>query len=322
MIEKLNRAAIYLLRKHSNWSEAGIANALQRDVYANADAWQRFLRLIFISLGVGLSVLGVLFFFAYNWHDLHKFAKIGLVQVGLVAMIAAVLLPKMSDLVKNVTLMGASALVGVLFAVFGQVYQTGANAYDFFLGWTIFVTVWVVVADFPPLWLAYIALINTTADLYIEQVAATMLPNTVCILFILLNLTLLLAVFGRNKYAKNAPILPNWFSNTLSFAIVGIATVGISANIVEEIKPNFWFLTVLTFTIFAAGIAYAIRQKQVFYFALLPLSLIIIGSCYLIKMSDGMAMWLFLSVFIIISVSLVIKNILHLQKKWNYATEN
>ena len=108
------------------------------------EAWQKFFRLFFISLGVGFTVSGIVFFFAYNWADLNKFIKIGLIEALIITTISLVLFLRININTRNIILTGASVLVGVLFAVFGQIYQTGANAYDFFLVWTIFVTLWVV----------------------------------------------------------------------------------------------------------------------------------------------------------------------------------
>src|SRR5690606_13169214 len=54
---------------------------------------------------------------------------------------------------------------------FGQVYQTGANAFDFFLVWTLCISLWVLISNFAPLWLLYLVLINTTFLLYYNQEA-------------------------------------------------------------------------------------------------------------------------------------------------------
>ena len=51
----------------------------------------------------------------------------------------------------NVSHNGATFLIGTLFAVFGQIYQTGADAYDLFLGWTLFTILWAVAIRFAPL---------------------------------------------------------------------------------------------------------------------------------------------------------------------------
>jgi uncharacterized membrane protein len=135
---------------------------LKEQVYNDKDAWSKFLRLFLISLGVGFTTAGIIFFFAYNWADLHKFIKIGLVEGVVIATALAAVYSRIPSDIRNILLTGASILVGVLYAVFGQIYQTGANAYDLFLGWTLFITLWVLISNFAPLWLVFIILINTT----------------------------------------------------------------------------------------------------------------------------------------------------------------
>ena len=71
------------------------------------------------------------------------------------------------------------------FAVFGQIYQTGADAYDLFLGWTLFTILWAFAIRFTPLWLTFIGLLCTTIWLYAMQIvpdnqwAVTLLTNAV-----------------------------------------------------------------------------------------------------------------------------------------------
>ena len=148
---KIEREDIHILSQHSNLSESTIDQMLREQVYSGKQDWQKFLRLFFISLGVGFTAAGILFFFAYNWADLHKFAKIGLIEALVVISTLVVIFSKVTLDIKNILLTGASILVGVLFAVFGQIYQTGANAYDFFLGWTMAITIWVLIANYAPL---------------------------------------------------------------------------------------------------------------------------------------------------------------------------
>ena len=145
-MEKIEREDIQIITRHSNWSEKSIDNILKKDIYSDKQSWHKFLRLFFISLGVGFTTAGIIFFFAYNWADLHKFIKIGLIEGLIISLTLVILFSKISLDIKNILFTGTSILVGVLFAVFGQIYQTGANAYDFFLGWTMFITIWVFVS--------------------------------------------------------------------------------------------------------------------------------------------------------------------------------
>ncbi len=126
----MDRNDIQVISRHRNWSEKGVNKVLKEQVYSDSKSWKVFLNLLFISLSVCFTVSGIIFFFAYNWANLHKFAKIGLIE-GLIT--SVVLFSKLNVNVKNNLLTGTSILVGVLIAVFGQIYQTGAKAYDFFL---------------------------------------------------------------------------------------------------------------------------------------------------------------------------------------------
>ena len=123
-------------------------------------------------MGVGFTVAGIIFFFAYNWEELPKFAKLGIVEVLLVASVLLATFTHWNKLVKQILLTGATFLIGTLLAVFGQIYQTGADAYDLFLGWTLFTILWAVAIRFAPLWLTFIGLLCTTIWLYNIQIAS------------------------------------------------------------------------------------------------------------------------------------------------------
>ncbi len=184
---KITRAYIHLIRQHSNWSKEGIDNRLKRDVYNNSDAWKSFLQIALITLGVGFAVAGVIFFFAYNWADLNRFVKLGLIGSLILSTALLSLQESLNASLRKILLTASAMFVGALFAVFGQIYQTGANAYDFFMAWTIGILIWVVVANYAPLWLMFMVLVNTTLILYTQQVAHDWSFVFVCTLLFLVN---------------------------------------------------------------------------------------------------------------------------------------
>ncbi len=310
-MKNIQQEDIQIISRYSDLTEQGVDRVLKQNVYNNKESWQKFFRLFIISLGVGFTVAGIVFFFAYNWADLHKFVKIGLTQGVLIAATIVALLPKINENIKNIILTGASVLVGVLFAVFGQIYQTGANAYDFFLAWTVFVTIWVLVSKFSPLWLLYLALINTTFILYSQQVAKDWSEVFICFLLFIINTVVLISTiyFGKKK-------IPNWFLNTVALASISYATIGIVIGIFDKHQTTFPIFILLTAIVFALGIWHGQKTKSGFYLSVIPFSLIIIVSALLIKISDGEMMFLLVSLFIIGSVTLTIKNLIDIQKKW------
>jgi uncharacterized membrane protein len=314
-MKNIKREDIQIISRHASLTEEGIDKVLKENIYSNKEEWEKFLRMFFISLGVGFTVLGLVFFFAYNWADLHKFAKIGLTEGLILVTTSFVLFPKININIRNIILTGASVLVGVLFAVFGQIYQTGANAYEFFLAWTVFVTLWVIVSNFAPLWLFYLVLINTTLILFTQQVATDWSIIFVFTLLFIVNSTVLIIAILLPKY-KDVAHVPNWLSNTVALASVSYATIGIIIGIFDKYQQAFPVLIVMTVAMFALGIWHGLKTKSLFYLAVIPFCLIIIVSALLVKISDAEVMFLLLSVFIISSVTLVIKNLITLQKEW------
>ncbi|MDH6251047.1 putative membrane protein [Chryseobacterium sp. H1D6B] len=314
-MKNLQREDIQIISRHSSVSEQAIEKALKENVYNDKETWQKFLRLFLITLGIGFTTAGVIFFFAYNWSDLNKFVKLGLIEVLIIAATILVLLPKIKNGTKNIILTGSSFLAGALFAVFGQVYQTGADAYDFFLAWTLFITLWVIVSNFAPLWLLYIVLINTTFFLYTEQVVKGWPEILVITLLFLFNTAILIAtvLLGHYKRIEN---IPKWFIYILALGSVTFATIGIVFGIMDDQPPLFIVLILTTLIVFALGIWHGIRSKNTFYLSIIPLSLIIIISAFLFKISHEEIMFFMVGLFIIVSVTLVIMNLLTLQKKW------
>ena len=309
----MERNDIHIIGRHSNLTEKEIARALKENVYNDRESWKKFFRLFFISLGVGFTVSGIVFFFAYNWAGLHKFAKIGLAEGLLIATTILLFHKKINNSVRNTILTGASVIIGVLFAVFGQIYQTGADAYDLFLTWTVFVTLWVLVSNFTPLWLLYLILINTTFVLYSQQVAKNWSEVFVFTLLLIINTAVLIFVF---LFVRKRT--PNWFVYTVALASVICATIGIVIGIFGENQTalSMSILILTTAIIFALGIWIGLKTKSGFYLGVIPFSLIIIVSALLIEVLDGEIIVLVVSSLIIAGVTLTIRNLINFQKRW------
>jgi len=314
-MKDIQREDLHLISRHSSISEQGVERAIKEKVYNDPENWKKFLRLLLMTLGIGFTTAGIIFFFAYNWADLHKFAKLALTEVLIVTTTVIALLPKLKNSTRNIILTGAAFLTGVLFAVFGQIYQTGANAYDFFLAWTLFISLWVLVSNFAPLWLLYLILINTTFVLYSQQVAKEWPEIFVTALLFVFNSMVLIASVVLSKYQKIKDV-PTWFTYVLGLAIAIFGTGAVVIGIVDTYQPLFPVLMTIVTALFVLGIWYGLKIKDGFYLAVIPLSFIIIISALLFKISGDFGMFLLVSIFIVISVTLVIMNLINLQKKW------
>ena len=312
----MNRKDIHIISRNSNWSEQGIKEAFKKDVYPDKNVWEKFLHIFFFTLGSGFIVSGIVFFFAYNWNDLHKFVKLGIIELLIIGATVYMLLSKLDLKFKNIILTVVAITVGVLIAVYGQIYQTGANAYDFFLGWVLYITLWVIISGFPPLWLVYIILMNTTFVLYTEQVSTGWSDLLIVTVLSVMN-TLCLIIFHIIPFIKKNISIPVWFTNVLAIASVFLITMGIITGIFDQHQSSFYLLPVFTIVVYGAGLIYAFFIKKIFYLAIIPFSLIIICSALFVKTSDeSAAIFLVIGIFIIASISLLIKFLLTIQKRW------
>ncbi|KAB5488892.1 DUF2157 domain-containing protein [Flagellimonas hadalis] len=313
---KISREDTQIIIRNSNWSESGVATFLEEHVYSNKPMWRKFLSLLLLGLGISFSTAGIVFFFAYNWAHLHRFAKLGLIEGLVVLVFLCLFLIKARPLVKKTMLVGASVLVGVLWAVFGQVYQTGANAYDFFLVWTLSIAIWSFVSNFSPQWVVFIALINITLILYTEQVARDWNGALLSLLLFAINSLFLLAFLMLPRFTR-LKSRPSWFTSLLALTVATIGTVGVSGGIFDKANASFVFLLLSTIVLFGVGIGYGLKTKSLFYLSIIPFGLIIICCAFLLNISDDAGMLFAIGVFIIASITLLIKTLLGLQKKWN-----
>lgn len=131
--------------------------------------WSRFLSRALLLLGAALSLAGVFFFFAYNWDALHRFAKLGLLMGAVAATGGYALWRGLDAGAGQVALFAACVLIGALLAVFGQVYQTGADSFALFLSWASLIVVPTLLARNAPLWMLLLALLNLSLALFLEQ---------------------------------------------------------------------------------------------------------------------------------------------------------
>lgn len=128
--------------------------------------WRRFLDQMLLWLGALALSISMLFFVAYNWEELGRFARFGLVELALVAAVAVYWKQDGRGLASQAALMSATLLLGVLLALFGQVYQTGADPWQLFFTWAVLMLPWVFIGRFAALWLLWLALLNVSIILY------------------------------------------------------------------------------------------------------------------------------------------------------------
>lgn len=128
--------------------------------------WYRFLDHLTLWLGTLFCAAAVIFFFAYNWSEMGRFAKFGLIEILIVGSLALCWRLGLDRMSGKAGLVLATLLIGALLALVGQTYQTGADTYELFAAWAVAVFAWVALGRFGPLWLVWIGLLNLAAIFY------------------------------------------------------------------------------------------------------------------------------------------------------------
>ncbi len=130
--------------------------------------WRAWVERVLLFLGAAQVIAGIFFFFAYNWDDLTRWQKLGTTQACFVLSALAARFAGLDTAVGKVFLLAAGALVGATFAVYGQVYQTGADAFDLFANWGAVILGWVLIARFAALWILWAVIVNVALALYLD----------------------------------------------------------------------------------------------------------------------------------------------------------
>lgn len=326
MFKGVNSKDIYILCKHSDLNPKQTKEILKDKALSDKGQWIDFIYYFLAIFGFGLLLSAVVFFFAFNWQNLAGFTKFGILIALLLVCIFLSIYTKSSTLVKNLSLLGASSIIGILFAVFGQVYQTGANAYDLFLMWSLGITGWTLVSKFSFQWLFYVVLANTTLILWIIQVSGFTQDLEYGILCVLALNAFLLFVSYLHSIALGYT-LKNFYSNILSFVLCYLAVMGIS---------NFIFLSdILDFSksrligssiLLVASIAWLITQriisfktKSITKYSFFLVSIVICFLLIWVRIFDlSILSSLLYSVYCILAIVFLIKTIGKQLKIWKH----
>lgn len=134
-----------------------------------ADAWYGFARFHLIILGTVLAVAGAIFFVAANWDVFTPHARIGLAAVAMAAATLAGGWIGLDKLSGRAAALAGGLLFGPLLALVGQVYQTGADAFELFLAWSVVLAGYALATRFAGAWITALLLAAVTNYLWIDQ---------------------------------------------------------------------------------------------------------------------------------------------------------
>ncbi|MHC4959956.1 MAG: DUF2157 domain-containing protein [Planctomycetota bacterium] len=197
-------------------------------------AWWTWASRILLCLGAALVLAGVVFFFAYNWARMGRFLKLGVIEGALAISLLAAWWTGLERLVGKLLLLGACVFVGVFLAVYGQIYQTGADAYELFVGWAALILPWVLLSRFGALWVFWLAVTNAAILLYREQVVAASGFDSVGFLLAGTVNGIALALREAGVRQGRAWLRPDWLRWTVLAATLAMLTIPTFVFVIGE----------------------------------------------------------------------------------------
>lgn len=133
--------------------------------------WGLWISRLFLTIGTGLVLSGIVYFFAFNWVGITPAVKLASIQFGMIICLIGAYSYSLQRMSGQVLLLSASVLVGVFMAVFGQIYQTGADAYQLFMMWSLLTLGWTLISNFAAQWILWLVITNTFLVLWWQQAA-------------------------------------------------------------------------------------------------------------------------------------------------------
>ena len=248
-------------------------------VLPTSSAWLQFLDRALLMLGCLAISCSLMFFVAYNWLEFGRFAKFALLEsVIVLATIAYVFFQrsKTSNLVSQAALLVACLSLGVLLALFGQTYQTGADPWQLFFNWALLMVPWLLLSRSSWLWLFWCVLLNTSLVLWMHAYGVSIFhygkSMSTMWATLVLNASILVAwELASNRFSW---IANRWATHTLSaFAIYAVTLAALTVRFTDSGLT----MLIALLSIFGAGYVYIKLKPDLFTLTMLALSVSVIA---------------------------------------------
>ena len=137
-------------------------------VTPDGQAWRTFISNLLLWLGSLALAFAAMFFIAFNWNEIGRFTKFGIMEALIVLAIIAYCKFDEHQAASKVSLLVATIFLGVLLALYGQTYQTGADPWQLFFNWALLILPWAIIGRYPAIWIVWVMLINISIVLYYQ----------------------------------------------------------------------------------------------------------------------------------------------------------
>ena len=199
----------------------------------------------FLIFSIVFLIAGITSFTAYNWATMSNVEKLAVPSVLIIAGLVAYLFLE-KEIYKNLAIFFSSFMIGTLFAVYGQVYQTGADVWVLFRNWAIFLIIPMVATGYYSVMTLFSIVVAISTSFYLDlYLSGAIVPFLSSLIF---GIILMVYPFLQKRFNFK---FNNIFYNTMIgiFYICFIAS-GFAAIIVDDYS----FIALILYIAFVGGV--------------------------------------------------------------------
>ncbi len=134
-----------------------------------AEEWRTLLDRVGAFGGALLLAAAAVFFVAYNWEAMHRFARLALAIGALAACCGGALVARPFAVGWRAALFSACVATGAVLALVGQTYQTGADVWELFAAWSALMLPFVLLSRSTASWALWLAVANLALTRALSQ---------------------------------------------------------------------------------------------------------------------------------------------------------
>ena len=268
----------------------------------------------FLYFSVIFLIAGVTSFTAYNWATMSSIEKLAVPSALIIAGLGAYLFLK-NDIYKNLALFFSSFMIGTLFAVYGQVYQTGADTWILFRNWAIFLIIPMIATGYYSIVVLFSIVVALGTNFYLElYLSGAIIPFLSSLIF---GIILIVYPFLQKSFKFK---FNNVFYNTMIgiFYICFIASGSIAIN-----EDDYGFIAIILYLAFV-GVVYLVGYGQLKKITVKVLSITALGFfgvAFIMRMMKNIfytdiTLYILLSLLVIIgTIAGVVKSVSKLENE-------
>ena len=224
-----------------------------------------------VGMGIFFALSSITCFLAYNWSKMSSLQKIGIPVFLFILSIGTYFLTDKKKNIQEIALFCGSFFIGSTFAMYGQVYQTGANPYNLFFLWAILMGIFTFVGRNYFLLALQSVVIGLGIFFWITTYVSIFYGIFGTGIFFLLELIIYLYFAKKGRYERNSYFYG--FLSTMIFIVTFLSLIDTNLDMRNINRANI-YPGIFLIVVYLTGRYFSRPSLEMIAVALLP-SLII-----------------------------------------------